>query len=164
MATLVLNTNTQAALFKYELAGQISDGHWENTRPTRHWEVWCDAEIKVGPNAGRDFFALKDNYNFTSKDLLDCVGGRMLVIARLTLKYGFTDDIDVLASLFDCTTGEWTGQSDWMKTYERYQAVFAKYDLDEVKAVGTDPTYDMRSLKKDLTAIKAACKNPLPIV
>ena len=164
MNTLTLNTNTQAALFKFELAGQISDGHWENTRPMRHWEVWCDATIVVGEKAGRNFHAIKDNYNFAAKDLLDCVGGRMLVIARLALKYGLTDDIDVLENLFCCESGEWRGVSDWMHKVERYSPVLEKYNLDEVKAAGTDPTYDMRSLKKDLTAIKAACKNFVPNV
>lgn len=78
MGTLTVRNEAQRILFTEELAGQISDGMWENTRPNDHWEVWCRAEVVVGPNVGRDFYARKDNYNLNSSALLDCVGDRML--------------------------------------------------------------------------------------
>ena len=79
MGTLAVRNEAQRILFVEEIAGQISDGAWENARPFDHWIVWCDADVIVDPdNVGRDFYARKDNYGITRKDLLDIVGERML--------------------------------------------------------------------------------------
>jgi hypothetical protein len=89
MTTLNVRNEAQKVLME-ELDGQISDGMWENARPMDHWIVWCDAEVVVDPtNVGRDFYAMKDNYNLTSKDLLDVVGDRMIadVIAKTGKPY-----------------------------------------------------------------------------
>ncbi len=37
MANVYLRTRTQAALYKAELQGQISDGMWENSIPHNHY-------------------------------------------------------------------------------------------------------------------------------
>jgi len=79
MTTLAVRNEAQKILLEREMLGQISDGQWENARPLDHWEPWCNATIIVDPvNVGRDFYARKDNYNLTSKYLLDIVGDRML--------------------------------------------------------------------------------------
>lgn len=78
---LVVRNEAQKILFDEELMGQLSDGMWENTRPFDHWKVWADCDVVVaGPDdeVGRTFYAAKSNYNFTSRDLLDVVGDRML--------------------------------------------------------------------------------------
>ena len=92
MCKLTVRNEAQKILFKDELAGQISDGYWENTRPYDHWRVWSRAEVVVDPtNVGRDFYAQKDNYSLNNAELLACVGSRMLasvqaVIPSYTLK------------------------------------------------------------------------------
>lgn len=153
MQTLTLATDTQKALYEYELRGQFSDGHWENSRPWEHYVPWCRAEVVVGPNVGRNFWAAKSS---TDKRLLDVVSDRMLGIARLALVFG-SDNLpqDVL----------WTipcNDEGWSKTApERIRA--KGFDPSEVLAIveGFDPrvaSYGMRELRRDLNAIKAAMK------
>lgn len=74
----------QKVLWEEELSGQISDGHWENSGPNDHWQPWCNATIVVDPDhVGRNFWARRESYNFTAKDLLDVVGERMVEAVRL---------------------------------------------------------------------------------
>lgn len=90
MSILALRNNEQVALWKFELSGQLSDGHWENSRPHDHWRPWCDAQIICDPaNLGRDFWAQKENYNFTSGDLLEVVDLRMIGAVRLVKALGW---------------------------------------------------------------------------
>jgi hypothetical protein len=80
--TVRVRNHAQAVLLKDELLGQISDGHWENT-PGTGWEQWCNAEVEVDPaNVGRNFYARKDNFNLSAKQLLDVVGDRMIESVR----------------------------------------------------------------------------------
>lgn len=82
---LVVRNLAQKVLFMEELQGQISDGMWENARPFEHWKVWCDSELEVIVNAnnvGRNFSAIKSNYNLNSSELLECVGDRMVLNVR----------------------------------------------------------------------------------
>jgi len=37
----------QAVIYEGEIKGQLSDGHWENTRPFNHWEAPCRLEVAV---------------------------------------------------------------------------------------------------------------------
>jgi len=83
MKTLTFRNEIQKALFEVELQGQISDGMWENARPFDHWKVWGNCEVTVGEDVGRDFYAMKDNYAFDSKNLLDCIGDRMVAICNM---------------------------------------------------------------------------------
>jgi hypothetical protein len=86
---IAFRNDVQKALFDIELAGQISDGHWENASPTDHWMVWCNATTIVDKdNVGRDFHPKRDYYGFSSPQLLDVIEGRMLAYARMTLAFG----------------------------------------------------------------------------
>lgn len=77
--TIRVNTQAQKWLLENELKGQISDGMWENTNPQNHWEAWSNAKVIVDPqNPGRNFRAVKDNYQLNSKNLLEVVGDRMV--------------------------------------------------------------------------------------
>lgn len=97
---LTVRNQAQKILFDEELSGQISDGMWENSRPYDHWEPWCGAEVVVGLNVGRNFYAKKDNYNFTNKDLLDVVGDRMVEAVRKGFDPDYTWD-NMIADLKD---------------------------------------------------------------
>jgi hypothetical protein len=84
MNILAVANEAQRILFDDELSGQISDGAWENASPFDHWKPWCDAVVIVDPeNAGRTFYARKDNYDFARRDLLDVVGERMVESVRV---------------------------------------------------------------------------------
>ena len=75
---LRVRTMAQKLLFDEELKGQISDGAWEHVDGD-HWIAWCDTTVVVDPtNLGRNFHAIKDNYNLNNKFLMDCVGDRMV--------------------------------------------------------------------------------------
>jgi len=76
---LRVRNEAQRILLEKELKGQLSDGHWENARPFDHWQPWCDAVVVVDPtNVGRNFYARRDNYNFTSREMLTVLRYRML--------------------------------------------------------------------------------------
>jgi len=81
---LVVRNLAQKVLWEQELAGQISDGQWENARPHDHYRDWSDVEVRVGGHhaLGRNFVAAKDNYNFTSTEFINCVGDRMIDTVR----------------------------------------------------------------------------------
>lgn len=104
MPHLNVRNRAQQVLFEKELKGQISDGMWENTRPDDHWQVWSGATIRVAESAetlGRNFYAQKDNYNFTSRDLLDVVGDRMIEYVRTELDWPVYDMAMLKADLAD---------------------------------------------------------------
>lgn len=113
--TIYFDNNIQAALYKHELTGQISDGMWENSVPSNHWQQPCRAQVAVDADnprvdiAGGQYF--KRNYNFANKMLVDCVGERMKNIAMLA-KAGYPDDIvrsfdEVYDSMFTETHEYW---------------------------------------------------------
>lgn len=89
MDMIVWENARQAALWSYELTGQISDGHWENSRLHNHWERPCYAKvivsdtIKAGPN-----WQHNRGYNFAAKELFDVVGDRMIAYVKFTLAFG----------------------------------------------------------------------------
>lgn len=84
MSTLRVRNLAQKILWEDELAGQISDGRWENSSPREHWVPWGRAEVVVDPdNVGRDFYAQRDGYCFTEKELLSIIGERMLDYVRV---------------------------------------------------------------------------------
>lgn len=78
-----VESQAQYFLFCDELCGQLSDGHWENTTPFKHWEPWAETDVIVDPqNPGRNFKPIKDNYRFTDQRLLDVVADRMIENVR----------------------------------------------------------------------------------
>lgn len=61
-----------AALFENGIKGQLSDGKWENARPSNHWEFWClNTEIVVDGFAYTSGNPRMRNYNLLAKDLLE---------------------------------------------------------------------------------------------
>lgn len=165
MSTLAFATLSQVLLWNLELAGQISDGHWENSQPFSHWEDWHrrDMQVIVDPGrAGRDFYARRDTYNFLSKELLDVVGGRMLIYVRLGLAFG-QEAAALLEYCFSWDGYEVTFRGPpqyegeyWDKLRRRMEA----YDMEAVSRVGLDPSYGPKQLRTDLQAMKLAIRTP----
>lgn len=154
--TITFRTEVQAMLFDQELSGQISDGMWENASPRDHWKPWCDAEIRIGSEVGRDFYPRKDNYDFTKGDLLEVVGERMVAYARICLAYGW-QQTKVLEKALDLD-GKFRGMpADDLKGdyWDRVRAELAPFDLEKLKAVVEDETkYKWTDLLKDLREMK----------
>lgn len=162
MGILYLETDIQAALWEYELVGQISDGRWENSQPYEHWKVWASAEIAVDPEEPhRDFFAEKDSYSFTSSDLLSVIGNRMEVLGRLVTVFG-CEQGKILMEFFNIMDDEcgWRGPPEYNSAYySSVRKALSTLDLDLARQIGEDKTiYDRKSLLSDLRAIKRAIK------
>lgn len=185
-ATVNFRNKNQVTLWNNEILGQLSDGYWENTRPHNHWCVWHSAEAVCDESlpVGRNFFAIKANYNFTAKDLLEIVGQRMINSVRLT-NAGFGDvahhkfeDIGIEMCYMDQfnkykpATKEMI-KSDiesWKNSESKYYS--DKYDLftktfgsDETEAiekyfsiVNDETLYSAKQLRKDLDDMKKIIK------
>lgn len=164
MPTLFLRNIEQVALFKMELAGQISDGHWENAGPQDHWQVWCRCDVRVAPEGtkpGRNFYARRDKYGLTSSQLLSVVGGRMLTQVRVTQALGLEAAME-LENRFSCLddyavepitvpTGD---EEYWVKE----RAMLKKYDLGVVNTHIMHGNYGKRELLRDLREIAEAMR------
>lgn len=170
MSTLFLRTIEQVALFKMELSGQISDGHWENSRPHDHWQQWCRAEVKVAPTGtkpGRNFWAKRETYGLTSSQLLSVVGGRMLGQVRLTQQFGLKAAEEMESCLGCGEDGKFTptfddpagyakdGNEYWSEKVARLK----KYDLKVAETHALHGNYGKKELLSDLREIQAAMKN-----
>jgi len=162
--TLTVRTHAQRTLLKMELLGQLSDGHWENTRPYNHWEPWADAEILVGQNVGRNFFARKVAYRLDDKKLLEVVGRRMKVYVRLAHHYGLKAT-GILEGFLDID-GNWAGEPTyqgayWDKKRRRLAVEMVAilqehgHNVDDVKAIAENETaYSDVDLKTDLRDLR----------
>ncbi len=180
---LFVRNRAQKVLFQKELQGQISDGMWENAKPHNHWKDWGTDDVQIGTDKfGRTFYANKDNYNISSKELLDCVGDRML-FAVIFDKYvtqfrGVTiDDLDICSipehhrdyedafktKIVEGINGDtvevW--ENGWMK-YTR--EICKKYNLGpaDFELMGSGIIkYDMADMRKDLNDLKVIFRNHL---
>lgn len=85
--TLTFKTLDQAVLFEGEIKGQLSDGAWQNSRPYDHQKSWCEADISVGSDVGRNFWAQKDNYGLTGSSFLAIVGPRIRFLENKSRKW-----------------------------------------------------------------------------
>lgn len=159
--TLTVRNIEQAAAM-LELDGQISDGHWENARPYDHWKVWCDAKVRVatpGEPVGRNFSAIKQDYNFTSPKLLDIVGLRMLATVRIARRFGL-EVASVLEHAANCDglVARASYNEDDFKKAAELAGLSTDALVAEVQAAVADKAYTMKHLKADLRELKATIK------
>lgn len=174
MKTLAFRTKSQVILWKHEILGQLGDGRWENFRSrTQPWKDWCDAEAVDRPEGpvGRDFYADYDGYNLTSKDLLEAVGGRMIVLVRLGLTFG-EENVDLLEHLTDLD-GSFTGVptyageywddlrakvTEWLKAHDQTMEQVRRAVEEDGFA---EKPYDRKALLADLREMKKTIKTRL---
>lgn len=90
----------QKALLDFELLGQISDGHWENSRPMNHWKAWCHSEVVVRPEKTGISFLPVRKYDFAAYELLRIVRTRMILYVRLAARFN-AEDVQAAELLFD---------------------------------------------------------------
>jgi len=156
----------QAALFELEIKGQLSDGMWENAKPHDHWEPWSDADCVVATdrtNIGRNFYAYKENYGLNSLDLLDCIGGRMIAIAKLAQLTEDFEQINILKDFFETTLDKdnkliWAGLPEYegeywdLKRLDMSAAVMSleKIHGDAVLYLVMNSNYFFKHLREDL--------------
>ncbi len=148
--TLTVRNQAQKILWEEELNGQISDGMWENATPHDHWDVWSDAEITVGKNVGRTFFARKCNYNFTNPELLNIVGDRMIKAVQVEIPE-YTK-ADLIADLKDLKQIVHTERAATPADTARKEAILAEENQRkmDVQRRYKDNAENVKSLAADL--------------
>ena len=163
---IVFRNADQLCLWKNEITGQLSDGAWENSSPHDHWENWCRATASVTTDGkvGIDFRPMRSGYGLNSKELLDIIGSRMIVMVRLARVFGIKSAQD-FEGMFDDKC-KFCGIPKWMNSSESsycvgQRAKIAEYELDDIKFVGELETYTMKDLRKDLGDMKAIMKTRL---
>ena len=159
--TISFRTQDQKTLWDNEIRGQLSDGCWENAVPSNHWKVWCDAETVVDPdNVGRNFRALKDNYDLVRKDLLEVVAGRMLVQVKATRLFG-QENAKLVEYLYEFCSDKWSGGPTYTGEYfdnirdriGEFVAGLGK-PLEYIKEQMDLVQYDLKDLVRDLQEMK----------
>lgn len=86
---------SHAILFNCEIAGQLSDGYWENARPHNHWHWLRDLDAYVHAPDMQEPFKFKGTrrisrrYDFAAMALINVVGNRMLAYVRFGTVYGY---------------------------------------------------------------------------
>jgi len=83
--TIYFRNFTQKCLWDNELSGQVSDGHWENSRNS-NWEFWCSLNTAVDEANPRVEARTsgKVEFGLANSMLLDIVGDRMLAMAKMS--------------------------------------------------------------------------------
>lgn len=171
---LYVSNLVQKVLFLAELQGQISDGNWENARPHDHYKPWSalrwdSVTIARDPaDCGRTFWAQKDNYALGSRDLMDIVGDRMLLKARMALlapdavsavlahdTHGLPEDRAEFVALRNAVING-TAQPFYQ---ERMLRLAAAGITEETYFHTETVPYSMRDMLKDLRALSAAMRN-----
>lgn len=160
--TITFRTATQAAIFEHELKGQFSDGHWENCshKAETSWRPWCRAKVLVGPNVGRNFdmWGLKDNYNLSSRELLEVVQHRMIGYAKLALIFGF-EGMKEFEELVGCDGIECPRESLKGELWDARRKLYGRL-ISEVGSIDaiSRVKYTEKDLLKDLREMKKAMK------
>lgn len=173
----------QKVLLDHELTGQISDGHWENSRPQEHYRSWCRAEVTVNPtNTGINFYAMRV-YDFLSEELLKVVRTRMILYVRLAQKLDNKKDIELAEHFFttisndqycrafdspefEAKVPQWMANDtspDYRDMVARMEAMLSDADLrNYFERTCTLPiktrafgVYNLIQLRRDLTELKA---------
>lgn len=159
MSTIAFHNQAQAILFEYELKGQISDGHWENS-PGNHWQEPCRAKVIVDKmNPGKDFHSRRA-YNFTDKELLDVVGKRMRSYVIIGELFG-EEVLKDLHNRVECDSGlvERPTCQPGNKYWDEQRALCDKHDLVTInKAIQSELIYPRSQMVGDLEDMKVIFK------
>lgn len=177
---IVFSSLSQKNLWDEEITGQLSDGQWENSRPSDHWEAWANATSSVGSKTGIDFVPKRSNYNLTNRELLDIIGGRMLIYGAAGVA-GFdiaknpwvssleylpatnTDTPDLMASAivstpFDTALEQYEKSSQNKSKYWQDKGAEIRANYKKAKKVWetiAKGKYTAKNLKDDLKAISS---------
>jgi len=162
IATMTLPSRTAVALWVTELAGQISDGMWENSGPRDHWKFWCNLTVVPGDVASLDTcgeWVRKNAYNFAG--LYEYVGDRMLANARMAKAGADPTDRQL------CETGQYMpptlAEFHANKASGKWEYDFVNKYMDrvsdELAEAFYEATYTMKEMRADIKLIKATMKH-----
>ena len=155
--TLTLENEDQVLLYRQELTGQFSDGHWENNHG-KAWRTWSshDLVVTTGKIIGHDFEPeVKARYQLADIDLLLTVGERMIQMVHIRRAYPQLDEITI-ADLAGFNCDEEAIRRSRPGIMERIKKAAP---LDEIRRIAqTEDDYDGKALTKDLRAIQRAMR------
>ena len=154
----------QKVLMDFELKGQFSDGHWENSR--QDWKLWCDTDFivstdgKLGTVGIGDWKKRRARYNLSAKSLLEVVGDRMMAAVRVCQKFPKLADMREIRHAIEFVAEEALNpsypQMDYAREYQtKVEKVVGSKNMAEFNRVAADTTlYTMKMMRKDLNDLK----------
>jgi hypothetical protein len=139
----------QVVLYECEFKGQFSDGNWENAEPYDAWKQPCDAVASVakpGEALGTHNFYPRILYGFSSPNLLDCCGDRMIFWVKSAMAYP--------EKVQEMIANEWTWETDHAQdpkiALQSYTLAQLKTDLRDMSRIwaGRPSAEEERAQKK----------------
>lgn len=136
--TLTLKNLSQLNLYNAEILGQLSDGAWENARPSDHYKVWYDVDAVIGSPIGYSGIYPRRTKYALANQLLPYIGARMLVygaagLAKIDLsRYRSVEDSDMTSALeyffevFNAQTAQELSAQCKSKTFDEFMQAFTE--------------------------------------
>jgi len=171
--TMTFTSPTAVALWNCEISGQISDGTWENSRPTNHWQFWCRLDVKLGAenevnvtdegrySCRKNDYALIKLHQMKFDDGTYVLRNRMFAYGRMAKAGADPTDYDL------CRAGEYMP-----KTLDEFNAQRAsgKYEHDfiakymsrvtqELAERFYASTYTLKEMNEDLNLIMSVMRS-----
>lgn len=158
---ICLPTASAAALWTFELKGQLSDGYWENSRPHDHWRFWSKLTPVVSEELGyrSNETPERDNYNFLA--LKKYIQDRMLKIGRMAQVAPLTEAEAIRAAEYMPPTLHAFGLVQLPQLKNAWVADYLKKVPLHLAEAYYQTDYTSRQLDNDLRACSEACKLPL---
>lgn len=149
---IFLPTRSAMDLWTSEITGQLSDGYWENAKPSDHWHFWSNLVPRLGdPAVMANGHPVKDSYNLMS--LIDVVGDRMLSVGRAAVS-----GADISRDAAEYMPGSF--EEFVRRTKDGgYHAQHLKTVTPEAAKKFYATPYGGKDLRRDLSLIKQAMKN-----
>jgi hypothetical protein len=186
--TLTLKNLSQLNLFNAEILGQLSDGAWENARPSDHYKVWYDVDAVIGSPIGYSKIYPRRTKYALANQLLPYIGARMLVygaagLAKIELNdstYDMKNALEYFFEVFNAQTAQDLSSQCKSKTFDEFMQAFTaqvektnylkKYfqiiekNTKNVKLIYemiAGGQYNVNSLKNDLKDISTAMQTKI---
>ncbi len=181
-ATIKVQNEVQKVLLDSELLGQFSDGYWENSR-NQSWDYLGKVQIaNDSDNTGvvfEDFVPCDYKaYSVNNKTLLEYVGDRMLVKARVS-NYLRISDLSSIECLLEYACSQKVSKnvevkeediikliSEWQKDSSKFWNKEAEKSIAFIKNTGLqnllqaiNSDYKMSNMRKELNSITKILKN-----
>lgn len=166
---LYVENRQQAAIYEWEMKGQMSDGRWENSRPHGHWRTPNDAVAVVRPaKIGRNFYVDR-GYNFGEKELFEAVGERMTRFARIALAFPAisVQDLEPYRWDFDndlrASRGHYSAdyQAECNKRITELLALVGVADANEFESRVEAVTYTEKNCRRDASRLTKCFRTQL---
>lgn len=166
---LFVNNIAQKIIFCCEMRGQISDGKWENLKPTNHWIDWMlpweNVVVTAGAFFGRNFHAPYDKYNFSDGKLLKLVGHRIMFKIKFYFMYPeaaehiYSTDHWLLPTTIEGITALEDSILFFDHMYKRRQKL-EKFNIrvEDLLTVYHSNSYTKDQLKQDCEQLKETCR------